>query len=154
MCSGGGIWVARPPFAHHRDHSRGWRSVATERLVCDRRAPRRSRNGADYVAVRPSRVEHALQTAPAIGRRSNGPSRLAVDLEPVRVAMSELLEIRFSSFGQRDTESVGGDSETPERIAELLDEPFMCGFASLVNSLSHEAEHLARLLGQPRRRVD
>src|SRR5690242_5864407 len=74
--------------------------------------------------------------------------------ETVRVAARELLKIRLGDFAEAHAQAGGGGGEAPEHVAELLGHALDAGLAALKNALAHETQYLARLLGQPRGRVE
>lgn len=65
------------------------------------------------------------------------------------MASGQLLEIALRDLGQRKPERVRGDGETPEGVAELLDEAFATALPMLEDTFAYEAEYLTRFFRQP-----
>src|SRR6476646_5457105 len=76
------------------------------------------------------------------------------DLKAVRMALRQLAPIGLGDVIERDAECIRRDGEAPEHVTQLFDEALGAGDTLLENSLSHEAEDFARLLGQPGRGVE
>lgn len=64
------------------------------------------------------------------------------------MAPRELLGIAARNLIERDAERVRGDGETPEGIAQLLDETIAIARAVLEDTFPDEAEHFTGFLGQ------
>lgn len=64
------------------------------------------------------------------------------------MASRELLGVAARNLIERDAERVRGDGETPECIAQLLDETIAIARPVLEESFPDEAEHFTGFLGQ------
>ena len=60
----------------------------------------------------------------------------------------QLVHIRAGDIVERYAQAIGGDSETPEHVSELLSEAIAIGVTLLKGALANQPEHLARLFGE------
>src|SRR5215813_9832060 len=69
--------------------------------------------------------------------------------ESVWMTLGQFRQVRRRDVRERNAERMCSDRETPERIAELLDESRLVHLAPLKDSFPNESEHFRRFLGEP-----
>lgn len=74
--------------------------------------------------------------------------------ESIWMPIAELGLIGACHVGQRDTQRVGDDRETPERVAELLDHRGTVQCSLLHHMLAYESQHLTGFLREAGCRVE